>query len=142
MQVNNFENYVKSICILFSSWWTLSNIKKCLTITWNVASKTSYPTFFNFTKENIKNINILHECKESRDDDSLLKASIEDNIDEDNKDATLNRPFYDDEFESTIQEGIHNISIQQNDVKKNTTMKAYKCNTCCVMQTQQIMYVK
>jgi hypothetical protein len=80
--------------------------------------KTSYPTFFDFTKKIIKNINILHECKESRDDDNLLKASIEDNIDEDNKDATLNHPLYDDELKSTIEEDIHNILVQQNDIKK------------------------
>jgi hypothetical protein len=78
----------------------------------------------DFTKEKIKNINILHEWKESRDDDSLLKASIEDNIDEDSKDVTLNHPFYYDEFKNTIEENIHNISIQQNDIKTNTTMKA------------------
>jgi hypothetical protein len=63
------------------------------------------------TKEKIKNINILHECEESRNDDSILKASIEDNIDESNKDATLNHPFYDGEFENTIEENIHNISV-------------------------------
>ncbi len=101
MQVNNFENYVKSIYILVSSWWTLSNIKKYFTITWDVTLKTSYPTFYDFTKEKIKNVNILHECKlESRNDDSLLKASIENNIDEDNKDATLNHPLYDGELKA------------------------------------------
>ncbi len=109
MQVNNFENYAKSICILFSSWQTLSNIKKYPTITWDVTLKTSYPTFFDFTKEKIKNISILHECKESRNVNHLLKTSIENNIDEDNKNATLNHPLYDDELKSMIEENIHNI---------------------------------
>jgi len=62
-------------------------------------------------------VNILHECKESRNVDCLLRASIEYNIDEDNKDVTLNHSLYDDECKSAIEEDIHNISIQQNDIK-------------------------
>ncbi len=46
------------------------------------------------------------------DNDHLSKASIEDNIDENNKNATLNHPFYDDELKSMIKEDIHNISVQ------------------------------
>jgi len=95
----------------------LSNIKKDLTTTWDVTLKTSYPTFFVFTKEKMI-ISYMNECKKSRDVDCLLRASIEYNIDEDNKDATLNHSLYDDELESTIEEDIHNISIQQNEVKK------------------------
>ncbi len=68
----------------------MSDIKKDLTTTWDVALKTSYPNFFDFTRKKRKNVNILHECKESRDVDCLLRVSIEYNIDEDNKDATLN----------------------------------------------------
>ncbi len=97
------------LCILFSSWRTLSNIKKDLRTTWDVTFKTSYPTFINFTKEKIKNINILHECKESRNVNCLLKISIGNNIDENNKNATLNHPLYDDEFKSMIEKNIHNI---------------------------------
>jgi hypothetical protein len=52
-QVNDLENYVRSRCILFSSWWTLFDIKKDLTITWDVTLKTSYPTFSDFRKEKI-----------------------------------------------------------------------------------------
>jgi hypothetical protein len=98
-----------TLCILFSSWWTLSNIKKDLTTTWDVTLKTSYPTFSNFTKETNLNINILHECKESKNVNHLLKTSIEKNIDEDNKNVTLNHPLYDDELKSTTKENIHNI---------------------------------
>jgi hypothetical protein len=67
------------------------------TTTWDVTLKTSYPTFFDFTKLKIKNVNILHEWKESKVTDCLLRISIEYNIDEDNKDVTLNHSFYDDE---------------------------------------------
>jgi hypothetical protein len=41
--------------------------------------------------------------------DVTLKTSIENNIDEDNKNATLNHPLYDDEFKSTIEENIHHV---------------------------------
>jgi hypothetical protein len=101
----------------------LFDIKKDLTTTWDVTLKTSYPTFSNFTKEKRKNVNILHECKESRYVDCLLKTSIEYNIDEDNKYVTLNHSLYYDELKNMIEKDIHNISIQQNDIKKNTTVK-------------------
>jgi hypothetical protein len=55
----------------------LFDIKKDFTTTWDVTLKTSYPIFSDFTKEKIKNVNILHECKESRNADCLLKISIE-----------------------------------------------------------------
>jgi hypothetical protein len=35
---------------------------------------------------------------------------------EDNKDATINDPLYDDELESTIEKNIHDIIVQQNDI--------------------------
>jgi hypothetical protein len=37
------------LCILFSSWQTLFDIKKDLSTTWDVTLKISYPTFFDFT---------------------------------------------------------------------------------------------
>ncbi len=79
------------------------NIKKDFTTTWDVTLKTSYLTFFDFTKEKNKNIDILHERKESRNVDCLLEISIENNTDENNKNATLNHPFYDDELKSTTK---------------------------------------
>jgi hypothetical protein len=39
------------LCILIFSRWTLFDIKKDFTTTWDVTLKTSYPTNFNFTKE-------------------------------------------------------------------------------------------
>jgi hypothetical protein len=42
-------------------------------------------------------------AKKSRNADFLLRALIEDNIGENNKDATINHPLYDDELESTIK---------------------------------------
>jgi hypothetical protein len=63
-QISDLENYVRSIWILFSSWWTLSGIKKHLTTTWDVTLKFSYPTFYDFTtKEKIKNVNIYMNAK-------------------------------------------------------------------------------
>jgi hypothetical protein len=59
--------------------------------------------FLTFIKEKIKNINILHECKKIKKCWFFIKSFIEDNINEDNKDATINHPLYDDELESTIK---------------------------------------
>jgi hypothetical protein len=76
---------------------------KNLTTTWDVIIKTSNPTFSDFTKEKIKHINILHECKKSKDVDCLLRISIEDNIYENNKDATSNHSLYDDKLKTMIE---------------------------------------
>jgi hypothetical protein len=119
------------LCILFFSWRTLSDIKKDFTTTWDVTLKTSYPTFFKFTKE--KKINILHEGKKSRSVDCLLETLIENYIDENIKNATLNHPLYDDELKNMIEENIHNIWVQQNDVKKKTWK--HRNTIRCVMQT-------
>ncbi len=40
----------------------------------------SFSKFSNFTKQIIKNINILHECKDSRDANKLLGISINKNF--------------------------------------------------------------
>jgi hypothetical protein len=48
-QNNDLENDDRSICIIFSSWQTFSNIKKYLAITWGATLKSFYPTFFDFT---------------------------------------------------------------------------------------------
>jgi hypothetical protein len=63
-------------------------------------------------------------AKKSINSYRLLKTSIEDNIDEDNKDSTINHPLFYDELKSTMKKDIHNIAIQQNAIQKNTTMKA------------------
>ncbi len=57
-------------------------------------------------------------AEKSRNADCLLKTLMEDNIDEDNKNATINHPLYDDELKSTIKKNIRNTIVQQNDIKK------------------------
>jgi hypothetical protein len=53
-----------------------------------------------------------------KDVDCSLRISIENNIDEDNKDVTLNHPLYDDEFKCMKEKDIHNIFVQKNDINK------------------------
>ncbi len=51
------------VCYFHHSRHSLT-LRKNLFTTWDVTLKNSYdPTFSNFTKDKIKSINILHECK-------------------------------------------------------------------------------
>ncbi len=72
-----------------------------------------------------------------KDIDPLLKVSIENNILEQYKYDKINHPFYDDELKNTLEEDIHNIMIQQNDIEKqygyeNIEIESMLCNTCMI----------
>jgi hypothetical protein len=69
---------------------------------------------FNFTKMVIKNVNTLHECKEYRNVDRLLRGSmIGEFIDDENKNSIRN-PLYIEELQNTIEKHIEKITIQNN----------------------------
>jgi hypothetical protein len=56
-----------------------------------------------------KNINILHECKESRNGDRILTTSIKSELSEnDNEDSTIN-PLYSKDVENMIYKDIDEI---------------------------------
>jgi hypothetical protein len=45
-------------------------------MSWKATLNKKGMKIFSFTKMVIKNVNILHECKESRDVDRLLRGSM------------------------------------------------------------------
>jgi hypothetical protein len=47
-----------------------------MSISWKATLNKQGMKIFNFTKMVIKNVNILHEYKESRDVDRLLRGSM------------------------------------------------------------------
>jgi hypothetical protein len=60
---------------------------------WKATLNKQGMKILNFTKMVIKDVNILHECKESRDVDRLLRGSmIGEFIDDENKNSIRN-PF-------------------------------------------------
>ncbi len=52
-------------------------------MSWEETLNKLYPSFFSSTIMVVKNVNILHECKESRDVDQLLTTSIKNQSNED-----------------------------------------------------------
>jgi hypothetical protein len=52
------------------------DIKIDMYMSWEATLNKQGMKFSNFTKMVIKNVNILHECKESINVDRLLKASM------------------------------------------------------------------
>ncbi len=70
------KNYVQTISILFSSWRTFVDIKIYLYMSWETTLNKQGMKFSNFTKMVIKKVNISHECKESKNANRLLRASM------------------------------------------------------------------
>ncbi len=60
-QKNDLENYAQAICILFTSWRTIFDIKLDLSISWEMTLKNVYPTFID-----LKIIIIIIRINESR----------------------------------------------------------------------------
>jgi len=54
---------------------------------------------------------------DSKNTNQLLRVLVENKIHE-HKDNKINYPFYDDELENMLEENIHNIIIQQNDIEE------------------------
>ncbi len=63
-----------SCCII--AWRIFPDIKIDMSISWKATLNKQGMKIFNFTKMVIKNVNILHEYKESRDVDRLLRGSM------------------------------------------------------------------
>jgi hypothetical protein len=85
-----------------------------MSISWKATLNKQGMKSFNFTKMVIKNVNILHECKEYRDVDRLLRGSmIGGFIDDENKNSIRN-PFYIEEIQNKIEKHIEKITIQNN----------------------------
>ncbi len=87
-------------------------------------------------KKKQKNINILYECKESRDTNRLLRVkSIQPKFDKENieEKSTMN-PFYEDDIEIELQQNIHDIKEQNNNIQTKFSREQIKieyllCNT-------------
>jgi hypothetical protein len=67
------------MCILFYPWRTFLDVKQSTDKSWKENFEQLYPLLSTFDKDIIKNINISHEYKESRDADRLKCASKNDN---------------------------------------------------------------
>jgi len=72
---NELENYVRAICILFTPWKTYTYIKKSIKVVHMQNLNVFYLEISYFNKCVTKDIGILHECKESRDVDKMMKQS-------------------------------------------------------------------
>jgi hypothetical protein len=85
---------------------------------------------------NLKKISILHECKESRFVDRLLRVkSTQLQFDKENieEESTMN-PFYEDDIENKLQQNIHyikeqNINIQIKFSLEQILIEYLLCNT-------------
>jgi hypothetical protein len=51
-QENDQKYYAQTICILFTSWHTIFDIKSDLTMSWEMTLNNMYPTFTNLQKIN------------------------------------------------------------------------------------------
>ncbi len=96
---------------------------------------------------NLKKISILHECKESRFVDRLLRVkSTQLQFDKENieEESTMN-PFYEDDIENKLQQNIHyikeqNINIQIKFSLEQILIEYLLCNT--IIKTYAIEITK
>jgi hypothetical protein len=56
----------------------------------------------------------LHECKESRDVDRLLRVSMTSEFIDDENENSIKTPFYLEELQNTTKNFIEEITIQNN----------------------------
>jgi hypothetical protein len=76
---NNLEKYARIICLLFLPWHSLGDIKSDKNTTWSENLDRMYSNISTFDRFINLNINILHECKESRDANRLLRENEHEN---------------------------------------------------------------
>ncbi len=91
---NELENYVHAICILFTPWRTYTNIKKSINALWMQNLNVVYLEISYFNKCVIKDIGILHECKESKDVHRMMKQNENEYQDEKEYIDNFINPFY------------------------------------------------
>jgi hypothetical protein len=90
--------------------------------------------FFQFHKNGDEKVNILHECKESRDVDRLLRASMTSEFINDENEISIRNSLYLKELQNTTEETIEEITIQNNTTQhkqklEQLEIKYLLCNT-------------
>jgi hypothetical protein len=82
----------------------------------------------------ITNVNILHECKESKDANRLLSASMTCEFINDENEFSIRNSHYLKELQNTTEETIEKIKIQNNTTQhkqklEQLEIKYLLCNT-------------
>ncbi len=77
----------------------------------------SYPNFSDSKKMVIKNINIFHECKESKDSNKILTTSIKSELNENDNEDSKTNPLYSEDVENMIHKDIDEITIENNNTQ-------------------------
>ncbi len=72
-------------------------------MSWETTINKQGMKIFNFTKMVIKNFNILQECKESKDVNKLLKASMTTEFIDNENENSIRNLLYSEELQDTIE---------------------------------------
>jgi len=91
-------------------------------MSWEATLNKQGMKFFNFTKMVIKNLNILQECKESRDADQLLKASMTSEFIDNENENSIRNPLYSKELQDTIEKRLKKLHLQITPHKTNKNL--------------------
>ncbi len=63
-------------------------------MSWETTLNEALLKTFNSTKQIIKNVNILHECKESKDVNKLLRTSIKNELHDNENEESITNLLY------------------------------------------------
>jgi len=83
-------------------------------MSWETTINKQGMKIFNFTKMVIKNFNILQECKESKDVNKLLKASMTTEFIDNENENSIRNLLYSEELQDTIEKRFKKITIPNN----------------------------
>ncbi len=131
---NDLENYAWTIFILFSSWQTFVDIKVNLFVSWEGTLNKQGIFFFQFHKNGDINVNILHEWKESKDTNRLLRVSMTCEFINDENEFSIRNSLYLKKLQNTTKETIEEIKIKNNTTQhkqklEQLEIKYLLCNT-------------
>jgi hypothetical protein len=94
----------------------------------------------------IKNVNILHECKKSRDANRILRASMMGEFINDENENSIRNPLYLEKIQNTTIEKIEEITFQNYTTQHKQKPKQLEIhtniNTCVIEVTKNLESMK
>jgi hypothetical protein len=79
-------------------------------MSWEATLNKQGMKFFNFTRMVIKNVNTLQECKESKDANKLLRASMTSEFIDNENENSIKTPLYLEKLQDTIEKIFKNYN--------------------------------
>jgi ribosomal protein S3AE len=91
-------------------------------MSWEATLNKQGMKIFNFTRMAIKNVNILQECKESKDANKLLRASMTSEFIDNENENSIRVLFYLEELQDTTEKRLKKLQFKITTHKTNKNL--------------------